>query len=413
MSEPEPEPEPEPAAEPGPVQNSDLGSTATVSGVGALLSAFKSTPAPDFEDGDDDEEELQEAQLRVELHSEKENELLRELEAKARAADVDIDHLEPFWVQACLRTRKFDVDRALVILRSYVAWRAEFEIDKLGNSDNPVLCEQLSDGAFFSTGGRDKMGRPIICFRLCKQNPAKYSALDTVRTVHFMVMQTVSRQDPAAQARGVTMVNDMSDVGFSNMDPRVPKVLMSAFGSRIPLRINRIFICNPPFFFRLVFPVLSAFMPSKVKNRIRKVDSSVPTADSKVPEIVLEEVDESQMLRMHGGTLEYDHAAWMESACASDKVYRQEVDTSTDFSVNYSTTGCVSTPDSTRCSLSDLARLVATGGIAAAMMVWAGVRGKPVKLGSLIDIDEASEAGEDEEAIEEIMDVLRSALKVV
>ena len=33
------------------------------------------------------------------------------------------------------------------------------------------------------------MGRPIICFRLCKQNPAKYSALDTVRTVHFMVMQ--------------------------------------------------------------------------------------------------------------------------------------------------------------------------------------------------------------------------------
>ena len=44
MSEPEPEPVPEP--EPEPVQNSDLGSTATVSGVGALLSAFKSTPAP-------------------------------------------------------------------------------------------------------------------------------------------------------------------------------------------------------------------------------------------------------------------------------------------------------------------------------------------------------------------------------
>ena len=67
------------------------------------------------------------------------------------------------------------------------------------------------------------------------------------------VLEDLLRKHPEAQARGISLVVDLRDVGFANMDARIPKVLMPAMQSRLPVRLGRISVCQPPWFFRMIF----------------------------------------------------------------------------------------------------------------------------------------------------------------
>ena len=61
------------------------------------------------------------------------------------------------------------------------------------------------------------------------------------------------------------MFSDGSEVGLRNMDPQVPRYLMGSVLPRLPVRVARIVMYNPPFIVgRVIFPIVRALMSRKV-----------------------------------------------------------------------------------------------------------------------------------------------------
>ena len=88
--------------------------------IGSLRGSLKSGVAA--EDGVDPELSM--------IDSDEEKALLAELLAAGKAAGTaGID--DPFWPLCCLRTRKFDVARALQLLSNYNAFKADLGVDEV------------------------------------------------------------------------------------------------------------------------------------------------------------------------------------------------------------------------------------------------------------------------------------------
>ena len=91
----------------------------------------------------------------------------------------------------------------------------------------------------FAAGNRDKAGRWLFTVALRNARPAEVSPEEVMRGFHC-VLEDLLRKHPEAQARGISLVVDLRDVGFANMDARIPKVLMPAMQSRLPVRLGRL-----------------------------------------------------------------------------------------------------------------------------------------------------------------------------
>eukprot|EP01043_Picozoa_sp_COSAG02_P085882 COSAG02_NODE_23449_length_718_cov_1.368336_1_plen_212_part_00 len=122
-----------------------------------------------------------------------------------------------------------------------------------------------------------------------------------MRGIH-LIFETLFRAYPDAQARGITLVGDLRDVAFANMDPRVPKLLGPAMSSVLPVRFGRFHMCHPPWFFKLIFPLVMRFQTPKMKSR---------TAIRSEYTELCEEIEADQLLPETGGSFAFNHGEWL------------------------------------------------------------------------------------------------------
>lgn len=191
--------------------------------------------------------------------SAEETALLQQMEAKldGEAASASREHK-----LMCLRGRKYDVDRAAELLPNFLALMQEFGP---GTGDSAQLKDDLKSRKFVNTGGRDIAGRAMILLRFRHHDPKKSKANDMARLV-VLVMLEVLTGNPDAQRVGIAILNDVSGVGLKNVDPAVPKLMFSKVFPRLPIRIGRICIFNPPWFFgHVLLPIVMFFMSPKLK----------------------------------------------------------------------------------------------------------------------------------------------------
>lgn len=116
-------------------------------------------------------------------------------------------------------------------------------------------------------GNVDKQGRPVVSVRMRNQDPGTFSALDTTRTLAFIIEWTL-RTYPDAQKKGIVLINDLRGVGFKNVDLRIPRELSRAFTQVIPVRVAQINLVNPPMFLKALFSFFSSFLSTKLKARV-------------------------------------------------------------------------------------------------------------------------------------------------
>ena len=83
----------------------------------------------------DPAEEVQNTELKYALGGPEETAVFDEM--MALAAGTPMENADRFWALASLRARKYNKERALALLESYLAWRQEFKVDELGHGSHP------------------------------------------------------------------------------------------------------------------------------------------------------------------------------------------------------------------------------------------------------------------------------------
>eukprot|EP00049_Salpingoeca_infusionum_P022489 m.7041 g.7041 ORF g.7041 m.7041 type:complete len:362 (+) comp5214_c0_seq1:576-1661(+) len=178
----------------------------------------------------------------------------------------------PFWRLACLRARKFDMGRALQLLTNYYEWCDEYGIHTRTYHKDELFKQLVERGVAVTFGNKDKTGRYILTLRPSRNNPAIFSPRYTITNIHAAI-ECLLRHYPEAQARGVVFVCDLSGYTIKHMDSRIPREVFTAFSKRIPVRFGGVYVLNPPFFMRMVFPIVRAFMSEKMKERMKLISN--------------------------------------------------------------------------------------------------------------------------------------------
>ncbi len=234
--------------------------------------------------------------ILYELYSREEMSQFESMKIKGGAK---LEGISEFWMMACLRARKYDTTRAIELAIKYMEWRAAFDVDGQKPRNNELLLTQLKTGMIRVPGSKDKFGRYMIVLDLSKHNPDKWKARDTVRCVHYN-LELLLHRHVDAQVKGIVIVNDMSNVTITNIDTAVPREIFNALSSRFPIRLGGIYVVNPPWFFRMFFPIVKSVMKKKFQERLKIIKGFKGLKNF---------FDSSQLLIEHGGEYRYDHDA--------------------------------------------------------------------------------------------------------
>jgi hypothetical protein len=250
--------------------------------------------------GTEEEKPLSDREAREMIFSAEEQDILLAFTSCLDREKLDasiIDDLE-FWSLACLRARRYRLRRAIDLLENYSQLRAELRQER-------ELAEKvsglLSAGILTFLGGDkpDVRGRGIIMISLAKHDPKVYSARVFLHSLHSIVEHAI-RTEPRFQVTGFVLINNMTGASMANFDTRIPREISGSISSRLPLRYTNLFIVNPPMFFAAVFRVVSVFLNSKMRARMRQLRVS----ENDNP--LLEFIPEAHLVSQLGGGNEVD-----------------------------------------------------------------------------------------------------------
>jgi hypothetical protein len=213
---------------------------------------------------------------------------------------ADLAGISSEWQLACLRARKHQPQRAVQLIKNYVRWRREFNADHISPENSETLRSQLRSGMVILPGTRDILGRYVVHVDLSKHDPSKWRTRDTVIYIHFTLTHFLMKH-PEAQSYGIVVVNNLTNVTFSNLDFEVPRALFQALNSKFPIRLGGLYMVRPPKFFRVVFPIVKAFMKKKFQDRVRVL---------KDPALLSQYIPKDQLLQEFGGTCRVDVDAY-------------------------------------------------------------------------------------------------------
>lgn len=133
--------------------------------------------------------------------------------------DLFVDAGE-FWQLACLRARKYDIDRAIELTRNFMCWRKEYGIEKVTIDTDETYRALIERNVITASGNRDRDGRYVFAVRMRRTDPSQYTPRYVVRYIHA-VLESLILRHPDAAIRGILIVMDLTGAARENLDPRV------------------------------------------------------------------------------------------------------------------------------------------------------------------------------------------------
>ncbi|WIA38542.1 hypothetical protein OEZ86_001860 [Tetradesmus obliquus] len=185
-----------------------------------------------------------------------------------------------------LRARKFNVAKAFEALSLRSAFLQEY----------PDLSKDVAGSEFLQVYGRglvrvlpgtDAAGRRIISIRPSNMTEVPVDPL-LIRWQVF-VMSRLAR-DPAFQVHGVVLVGNFDSVKLTDAKFMAGqlrhgrlRLMMHYIRSCAPARIGGIFIVNQPKFIGIVWGLMSLFMGSKIRKRVRFLGNNLQALHEAIP----------------------------------------------------------------------------------------------------------------------------------
>ncbi|QVM06809.1 hypothetical protein D8B26_001514 [Coccidioides posadasii str. Silveira] len=214
-----------------------------------------------------------------------------------------------------LRARKWDVNRAMIMLISALHWRAkainlEEKIMKVGDagalegtkSSDPAIKKDSEDfmnllrlGESF-IHGKDKAGRPVcyIRVRLHKAGIHSEAALENY-TVYLIETSRLLLEKPAETA---ALIFDMTDFSLANMDYAPVKFMIKCFEANYPESLGVILVHKAPWIFSGIWTVIKGWLDPVVAAKVHF---------TKTAEDLEAYVSRSQLIKEMGGDNPYTY----------------------------------------------------------------------------------------------------------
>ncbi|KAL6851992.1 hypothetical protein J3F83DRAFT_765013 [Trichoderma novae-zelandiae] len=184
-----------------------------------------------------------------------------------------------------LRARKWDVEKALVMLVSTMSWRhSDMKVDSdiMANGESGALVDaqegkddvkkvaedflaQLRMGKSFLHGA-DKQGRPIcvVRVRLHRQGEQCEESLERY-TVYLIETARMMLRPPVDTA---TIVFDMTGFSMANMDYTPVKFMIKCFEANYPESLGAVLVHNAPWIFQGIWKIIRGWLDPVVAAKV-------------------------------------------------------------------------------------------------------------------------------------------------
>ncbi|PFH63302.1 hypothetical protein XA68_14954 [Ophiocordyceps unilateralis] len=207
-----------------------------------------------------------------------------------------------------LRARKWDVDRALVMLVSAMNWRfSEMCVDSdiMLNGESGALHDEVNGdedakkmGSDFMyqcrvgkcfLHGTDKQGRPICVVRVRLHKPSGQSAESLERyTVYIIETARLALQYPVDTA---TIIFDMTGFSLANMDYHPVKFMIQCFEANYPECLGTILVHNAPWVFQGIWRIIRGWLDPVVAAKVHFTNYRAGLEEYIDPSHIIKELD--------------------------------------------------------------------------------------------------------------------------
>ncbi|KFH45055.1 Phosphatidylinositol transfer protein-like protein [Hapsidospora chrysogenum ATCC 11550] len=177
-----------------------------------------------------------------------------------------------------LRARKWDVEKAVIMLISAVDWRKEAKVDssvvfhgedvalkESPSVDEKSFIQQYRSGKSF-VRGTDKAQRPVYIIRVRLHDPYAQSA----ESMESYILHNIESLRALVKAPydEACLIFDMTGFGLKNMDFHVVKFLIQVFESKYPETLGVVLIHNAPFVFWGLWNVIKGWLDPVIASKI-------------------------------------------------------------------------------------------------------------------------------------------------
>ncbi|KAI0431747.1 CRAL/TRIO domain-containing protein [Xylaria sp. FL1042] len=209
-----------------------------------------------------------------------------------------------------LRARKWDVEKAMIMLVSAINWRLERNLveiivhngESVGlkkdpSADDQGFISQYRSGKSY-VHSKDKENRIVYVIKVRLHDPSAQSgeAMETY-ILHNIESLRILMKPPDDKC---CLIFDMTGFGMKNMDFHVVKFLVSVFEARYPETLGLVLIHNAPFIFWGIWNIIKGWLDPVIASKIHFTRKS---AD------LLQHISQENLQTSYGGedTFEYQY----------------------------------------------------------------------------------------------------------
>ncbi len=184
-----------------------------------------------------------------------------------------------------LRSRKWDVDRALNVIGSTARFRVENDVDELLKGGELEMTRTRGGRNIFSNGlsyvcGSTHSGEPVYIIEVGSHFSSNQTQLELQRGVIYM-QEWISLLMPPPVERKVVIFN-MSNFGLRNMDWWCVFFMVKTVERFYPESLARVYVHCPPWIFRPIWFVLKPLLDPVVRDKVR-LTSTLEELEEMIP----------------------------------------------------------------------------------------------------------------------------------
>jgi len=236
-----------------------------------------------------------------------ENEITAFKEFKKRAGDLCNGRSDKFLL-AFVLARKLDVDRTLELYKKHLEWREKNDVD---NPDLDKIRALIMTGySIWTTDLSDNEGRGLSYLFPHKFDYEAFDAKTNSQLTAWTLDLLCERIDNTR--KGVVIIEDLGNMSFSvfkSMSKVDTKTIMADMQNCLPIRLQKIYILNPPWYLKLMVALVKPFMKKKLRQRVQVISG----------EELISLVPSEHLLVEAGGTLDLDWKAYLNEKLEATK----------------------------------------------------------------------------------------------
>jgi CRAL/TRIO domain len=160
----------------------------------------------------------------------------------------------------------------------------------------------------------DAMGRALLFVDLSQQDRSKYTRESMARAIWYFIHASL-QLDERVQKHGMIFLAWPHHAKFSQFDRAMAKLVLGSIQGTLPVRLSAFHLCQPPSFFKLIFPIVKLFLTNRTKQRLKVHFAS--TADEIAATLASFGLSRDDLPEQIGGTVNLDVEKWLKQRRSS------------------------------------------------------------------------------------------------